>query len=96
VKEGETATFTCQLTGEPEPEVVWLHNDRPVGTGDRYVVTKAVDKQTYTLQLKSTTLSDAGTFEVVATNQFGRATCDTTLDVEGYYFLLMLDAISLF
>jgi hypothetical protein len=91
VKEGERATFTCQLTGIPEPEVVWLHNSRPVGTGDRYVVTKEVDTQTCTLQVNGVTLNDAGTVEVIATNQFGRATCDTTLDVEGFYTVMLIE-----
>ena len=78
-------TFTCQLTGEPQPEIVWLHNGQPVGTGDRFVVSETVDKQVFSLQLDIADLrtSDAGTVEVVATNEFGRAACDTSLDVEG-------------
>lgn len=30
VKEGEKLRLDCVIVGQPEPEVIWYHDDRPV------------------------------------------------------------------
>lgn len=76
-------TFTCKVSGEPQPEVVWLHNGQPVGVGERYIVTQNVEMQQYSLQVASVTVTDSGTYEVTASNEFGKVSCHATLEVEG-------------
>ena len=41
VKEGEKAEFSCQVTGNPPPEVTWLFDGQPLqGKGQYALLTK--------------------------------------------------------
>ena len=83
------------VTGDPKPGVVWRHNGKSVEADSHYTITEEIDQKTYTMQLKNVALTEAGSVEVVATNQLGQATCDTTLDVEGLNEISYLSAVRL-
>ena len=64
---GEAAMFTCVVTGDPTPEVVWLRdsNEIPID-GTRYEV-----MDNGTLMLHDISESDTGYFECMAKNPVG-------------------------
>jgi hypothetical protein len=71
------------VTGEPKPELIWVHKGQPITSGGRYTITEDVDQQTYVLQVTKVTPDDVGTFEVTASNPFGKVSCSAPLEVEG-------------
>lgn len=81
VCEGKDATFTCEITAMPRPEVTWYKNYREIFSGRHYELKQ--DGTKYTLVIKSTEESDIGGIECSARNKFGSATSRALLDVEG-------------
>lgn len=76
VKEGETITFTTQITGNPTPKVQWFKNSVEITEN------KKVDKDIHSLTIVTTTEKDSGEFTVKATNSAGTAFSGCTLTVE--------------
>ncbi|KAK8739717.1 hypothetical protein OTU49_003162 [Cherax quadricarinatus] len=66
VKFGGTAYFTCKVDGDPQPEVVWFHNNEVIGDNERYnILTDG------TLMIENTQDDDVGFYECMATNPMG-------------------------
>ncbi len=81
VKEGETAEFTCQVTGEPTPDLTWYYNNQELeGTG-RYTMVQR--DQLQVLEVYDVVPVDGGEYQVTAKNPFGQATCGASLEVIG-------------
>lgn len=69
VKYGEDAMFTCMVAGEPEPEIVWLHDSAEISLqSQRYEV-----MGNGSLMVHGAEQADLGYFECVARNPVGRA-----------------------
>ncbi|KAG0723195.1 Peroxidasin [Chionoecetes opilio] len=66
VRFGSTAYFTCQVEGDPEPEVTWLHNNEVINDISRYNVL-----HDGTLMIENTQDDDFGFYECMATNYMG-------------------------
>lgn len=64
---GEAVMFTCVVTGDPTPDIIWLRdsNEIPID-GTRYEV-----MDNGTLMLHDISESDTGYFECMAKNQVG-------------------------
>lgn len=66
VRFGGTAYFTCKVEGDPEPEVIWLHNNEVINDDSRYsILTDG------TLMIENAQDDDVGYYECVASNQMG-------------------------
>lgn len=80
---GETIILSTQIVGNPAPKVTWFHNGKPIKEGAK------TDKDTHSLTIISSTISNAGHYTVKATNTVG--TIDTTafVTVEGKFFFLL-------
>lgn len=76
VKEGETITFTTQVTGNPSPKVQWFKN------GAEITENKKVDKDIHSITIVTATDKDSGDYTVKATNSAGTAFSGCTLTVE--------------
>lgn len=69
VFEGKPVQLNCIIVGHPEPEVIWLHNEKPIKESN--------DIQLYfqgdscTLLISEAFLEDAGVFKVIAINSAG-------------------------
>ncbi|XP_043207626.1 muscle M-line assembly protein unc-89-like isoform X2 [Amphibalanus amphitrite] len=79
VPAGRQAQLDCVITGQPEPEVIWYHNDQPVKESKNSQLLFHGDR--CTLVINSVRPEDAGTYTVVAINSAGEATSEARLDV---------------
>ena len=79
--EGETAEFTCQVTGEPTPELTWQLNGEPLAIEGRYTVVERDGLQV--LQVHNVLPNDTGVYKAIASNTMGEATCSADMTVKG-------------
>lgn len=71
---GQTVALPCVVQGEPQPEINWFHNGRPVG-----------NKNSAPLRIHPVALADQGTYQCVAKNGAGQETLEITLEILGEY-----------
>ncbi|KAK6625691.1 hypothetical protein RUM43_005990 [Polyplax serrata] len=79
---GSNVTFRCHVTGDPEPEVMWLYNGKPVNIsmGDQvYYQEEDGLKKIAVLSIYNVTEVDAGEYSCLATNLRGSSTGNATL-----------------
>jgi len=86
--ETDTASFTCQATGEPVPAISWYFNDVPVNVTDttKYtisVMSLNVTTNSSTLTIISVQSSDVGTYTCNATNVVSIDISSVVLTVNG-------------
>lgn len=75
---GQSVTLECEADGQPQPEVTWYKERRPVVSG-AHLRTLANGS----LVIASTQRSDAGLYTCTAKNQAGRASHDMRLVIQG-------------
>jgi len=70
--EGNTASFTCQATGEPVPKINWYFNGVPVNDSDmgKY--------DTLQSSLNTTTINNTLTIMNIESSDVGTYTCNAT------------------
>lgn len=66
---GGTAVFSCHARGDPEPNIVWMHEEREVNLHDNRI--EIMDDGS--LMIKNTQDSDNGLYECMAKNVDGEA-----------------------
>ncbi|CAF1215999.1 unnamed protein product [Adineta ricciae] len=76
VVEGENVVLPCESFGIPMPKVYWKKRDRII-TGGKYSLSKNGN-----LTIRGVSASDNGVYICNATNKFGFATRNTTLNVK--------------
>lgn len=79
VFEGKSVRLDCVIVGQPEPEVIWYHNDRPVKESQDVQLLFQGDR--CTLIVQEAFLEDAGSYRVVAINSAGEANSSCELSV---------------
>ncbi|XP_035212204.1 muscle M-line assembly protein unc-89-like isoform X2 [Stegodyphus dumicola] len=80
VFEGNKVRMDCVIVGQPEPEVIWYHNGKPVKESDDFQLLFEGDR--CTLIIKMAYLEDSGTYKCVAINSGGEASSVCQLKVE--------------
>uniref|UniRef100_A0A8C8RTR4 V-set and immunoglobulin domain containing 2 n=1 Tax=Pelusios castaneus TaxID=367368 RepID=A0A8C8RTR4_9SAUR len=87
---GSDATLTCSSTeGVPAPIYSWSR----VGSKTSLPLANMVeDEQTGKLQLTNLSVAYSGTYQCVASNQFGHASCQVTVNVSGEVSALCMSA----
>ena len=86
--EGDTASFTCQATGEPVPTISWYFNDTLLANGTDYTISEtSVNTTTIssTLTIMSVDSSDVGTYTCNATNVVSSNASSGVLTVNGEF-----------
>ncbi|XP_043525686.1 uncharacterized protein LOC122536948 isoform X6 [Frieseomelitta varia] len=79
VQEGLSVRLDCVIVGQPEPEVIWYHDDQPVKESADFQLLFQGDK--CSLVIHEALLDDAGVYKVVAINSGGEASSQCTLTV---------------
>ncbi|WAR10974.1 TITIN-like protein [Mya arenaria] len=80
VEVGGTAEFSCEITGTPTPEVIWL-NGRPVTSGDRTSLSS--DGSQYRLVIRNVNQSDTGNYICTASSDAGMKSSQAALTLKG-------------
>ena len=78
-------SLTIATLGDPTPDVMWMKDGKPLAKMANIMMTEG--KGLHTLTLKNTSLSDAGTYGVIASNHLGESICEARLDVHGNFFI---------
>jgi hypothetical protein len=77
--EGKTVQLDCVIVGQPEPEVIWYHDGRPVKESADVQLLFQGDR--CSLLIQGAYLEDAGQYKVVAINSAGEASSSCNLSV---------------
>ena len=90
---GDTATFTCQATGEPVPTISWYFNGAPVDEANtvKYIISMMSLSTTTisnTLTIMNVESSDVGTYTCNATNAVSSDTSSGLLTINGERLLM--------
>ncbi|XP_026815442.1 titin isoform X5 [Rhopalosiphum maidis] len=80
VLEGGSVHLKCVIIGQPEPEVIWYHDGRPVKESKDIQLLFQGDQ--CSLIIKEAFVEDAGEYKVVAINSAGEANSTCVLSVE--------------
>nr|DBA24388.1 TPA: hypothetical protein GDO54_012054 [Pyxicephalus adspersus] len=80
IQEGKALNLTCNIWGDPVPEVTWLKNEKEL-IGDDHCILKFDSGKyaSFTITLVST--SDSGKYCIRAKNKYGTETNDFTVSV---------------
>lgn len=79
-KEGDVVDFECQVSGWPEPELLWLMDGQPLRPSHDFRI--QYDGQKGTLQIRDAQPDDTGTYTVRITNDYGVAETRCRLEVQ--------------
>lgn len=79
VSEGESATFTCDVDGEPAPSITWLRKGQAIVSSRRYHVTTTEYKSTF--EISQVEILDEGNYTLVVENSEGKQEVEFTLTV---------------
>eukprot|EP00058_Branchiostoma_floridae_P008031 XP_002593519.1 hypothetical protein BRAFLDRAFT_125235 [Branchiostoma floridae] len=71
-KEGSTFEAAVRVSGDPQPDITWYHQDRPLKPTDKLDIVK--DKDYSSLVFMEVLPEHAGLYSCVATNIMGKAT----------------------
>ncbi|KAI8039392.1 hypothetical protein M5D96_008116 [Drosophila gunungcola] len=77
--EGKPVRLDCVIVGQPEPEVIWYHNERPVKESADVQLLFQGDR--CSLIIQEVYQEDAGHYKVVAINSAGEASSNCELKV---------------
>uniref|UniRef100_A0A8C1JFC5 Myomesin-1 n=1 Tax=Cyprinus carpio TaxID=7962 RepID=A0A8C1JFC5_CYPCA len=80
IQEGKSLNLTCDIWGEPVPEVTWLKNEREMVSNDHYILKFDSGKfASFTITCVNT--SDSGKYSILVKNKYGTESGDFTLNV---------------
>ena len=86
--EGDTASFSCQVTGEPVPTISWYFNGNFVSNGTAYMISILnTTTISITITIMNVQSSDVGTYTCNATNVVSSDTSSGVLTVNGELLL---------
>ncbi|XP_073710753.1 titin-like, partial [Misgurnus anguillicaudatus] len=77
---GNTAKFTVQVSGFPKPDIEWYHNGQLIKSSSVYTFVE--EKEEHTLVITRITKELEGEYTCTASNQFGKSTCTSYLNVK--------------
>ena len=75
-------TMEVKVTGNPNPQIEWTHDDQPVRESDRIQLFNKGDN-VYSLVIKGALPEDEGKYTCTATNPAGKTMRTYTLDIDG-------------
>jgi len=82
VMEKQTLQLVAQVKGEPEPEVTWYRDDKPLAATLKVSISKTKDLR-HTVSIQQATAAAAGIYKCVAVNPHGKADHAAVITVTG-------------
>ena len=80
--DGHEVTLTCNVEGNPMPDIYWFHNDKNIDKSEDFVINYDRRSGKIELVIVDCLLEDSGVFKCVARNQGGQDVTQCTLDVK--------------
>ncbi|XP_053324051.1 myomesin-1 isoform X2 [Spea bombifrons] len=80
IQEGKSLNLTCNIWGDPVPEVTWLKNEREL-TSDANCILKFESGKYASFTIPMVTTGDSGKYCIRAKNKYGTETNDFTVSV---------------
>ncbi|XP_006146547.1 myomesin-1 isoform X1 [Tupaia chinensis] len=80
IQEGKALNLTCNVWGDPTPEVSWLKNEKSLASDDHCSLKFESGKTAY-FTITGVTTSDSGKYGLVVKNKYGTETSDFTVSV---------------
>ncbi|TKS87631.1 Myomesin-1 190 kDa connectin-associated protein 190 kDa titin-associated protein [Collichthys lucidus] len=80
IQEGKALNLTCNISGDPLPEVTWLKNDKEITSNDHCILKFASGKfASFTITAVDTV--DSGKYTILVKNKYGTESADFTVSV---------------
>ncbi|XP_042366506.1 M-protein, striated muscle isoform X2 [Plectropomus leopardus] len=80
IQEGKALNLTCNISGDPVPEVTWLKNDREI-TSDDHCILKFASGKFASFTITGVNTSDSGKYSILVKNKYGTESGDFTLEI---------------
>ncbi|XP_076992003.1 myomesin-1 isoform X3 [Tamandua tetradactyla] len=80
IQEGKALNLTCNVWGDPAPEVSWLKNEKLLASSDHCSLKFEAGKIAY-FSVTGVSAADSGKYSLVVKNKFGTETSDFTVSV---------------
>ncbi|KAM9337522.1 myomesin-1 isoform 1-T1 [Symphorus nematophorus] len=80
IQEGKALNLTCNISGDPVPEVTWLKNDREI-TSDEHCILKFESGKFASFTITGVNTSDSGKYSILVKNKYGTESGDFTVSV---------------
>ncbi|XP_056679726.1 myomesin-1 isoform X2 [Monodelphis domestica] len=80
IQEGKALNLTCNLWGDPAPEISWLKNEKPLASDDHCILKLESGKTAY-FTITAVQTNDSGKYSLVVKNKYGTETSDFTVSV---------------
>ncbi|XP_010774355.1 myomesin-1 [Notothenia coriiceps] len=80
IQDGKALNLTCNISGDPVPEVTWLKNDREI-TSDEHCILKFESGKFASFTITGVNISDSGKYSILVKNKYGTESGDFTVSV---------------
>lgn len=80
IQEGKALNLTCNVWGDPTPEVSWMKNEKPLASDDHCSLRFEAGKTAY-FTISGVSTADSGKYGLVVKNKYGSETSDFTVSV---------------
>ncbi|XP_046879441.1 myomesin-1 isoform X3 [Hypomesus transpacificus] len=80
IQEGKALNLTCNISGDPLPEVTWLKNDREMVSDDHYIL-KFESGKFASFTISTVNTADSGKYSILVKNKYGTESGDFTIKV---------------
>ncbi|KAM9332098.1 myomesin-1 isoform 1-T1 [Pholidichthys leucotaenia] len=80
IQEGKSLNLTCNISGNPVPDITWLKNDREI-TSDEHCILKFESGKFASFTILGVTTSDSGKYSILVKNKYGTESGDFTVSV---------------
>uniref|UniRef100_A0A8C7GAG5 Myomesin-1 n=1 Tax=Oncorhynchus kisutch TaxID=8019 RepID=A0A8C7GAG5_ONCKI len=88
IQELKALNLTCNISGDPVPEVVWLKNEREIVSDDHYIMKFESGKYaSFTITTVNTT--DSGKYSILVKNKYGTESADFTINTSPIHLKTM-------
>ncbi|XP_034618598.1 myomesin-1 isoform X6 [Trachemys scripta elegans] len=77
IQEGKALNLTCNVWGDPVPEVTWLKNEKPL-TADAHCILKYESGKSASFTMTGVNTIDSGRYGILVKNKYGTETSDFT------------------
>ncbi|KAF3836353.1 hypothetical protein F7725_028911 [Dissostichus mawsoni] len=80
IQDGKALNLTCNISGDPVPEVTWLKNGREI-TSDEHCILKFESGKFASFTITGVNISDSGKYSILVKNKYGTESGDFTVSV---------------